>query len=54
VGIWQFLTLFMSGFIRGKGFLDGWAGFRAHILFAASIAAGYFLAAKQIYKLNQK
>jgi glycosyltransferase involved in cell wall biosynthesis len=41
----QFLRLFFGGFFRGKGFLDGWAGFRAHILFAYSISAGYFLAA---------
>jgi hypothetical protein len=44
-GLWQGVFLFCSGFFRGKGFLDGWAGFRAHVLFAASIAAGYFGAA---------
>ena len=47
--IWKgkrdFLTLFFGGFFRGKGFLDGWAGFRAHVIFAAYIASGYFLAA---------
>lgn len=37
----KFLGLFFSGFLRGKGFLDGWAGFRAHFMFAASIAIAH-------------
>ncbi len=44
-GIEEFVKLFLSGFFRGKGFLDGWAGFRAHLMFASSVALAYFLAA---------
>lgn len=45
-GLWQGVWLFSSGYFRGKGFLDGWAGFRAHLLFAASIASAYIKAGK--------
>ncbi len=44
-GIGQFTKLFFGGFFRGKGFLDGWEGFRAHIIFASSIALAYTIAA---------
>ncbi len=47
VGWLKFLSIFTSGYFRGKGFLDGWAGFRAHILFALTIALPYFLAARK-------
>lgn len=44
-GIEQFIKLFFGGFFRGKGFLDGWAGFRAHLMFASSVGLSYLLAA---------
>lgn len=40
-GIKQAIMLFGGGFFRGKGFLDGWAGFRAHYLFMCSILLAY-------------
>lgn len=43
-GMGEFVKLFLSGYFRGKGFLDGWAGFRAHVMFASSIALAYILA----------
>jgi hypothetical protein len=43
-GVWQFMNLFLGGFIRGKGFLDGYVGLRAHLMFAWSIALSYFFA----------
>jgi glycosyltransferase involved in cell wall biosynthesis len=46
-GARNFISLFFSGFFRGKGFLDGWAGFRAHVIFALSVGLPYFLAAKE-------
>ncbi len=45
LGIKEFINLFFGGYLRGKGFLDGWAGFRAHLLFASYISAIYFFAA---------
>jgi glycosyltransferase involved in cell wall biosynthesis len=45
-GIGTFFSLFFGGFIRGKGFLDGFAGLRAHIIFALSIAIPYIMTAK--------
>jgi len=39
-----FILLFYSGYIRGKGFLDGWAGFRSHLLFALYSTSGYYYA----------
>jgi hypothetical protein len=45
-GILQFIKLFFGGYFRGKGFLDGYPGFRAHLMFAWSIALPYFLAAR--------
>jgi len=44
-GIIVFFTMFFGGFIRGKGFLDGWAGFRSHFLFSFSQFHAYWLAA---------
>lgn len=43
-GIWKIISLFMNGYFRGKGFLDGWAGFRATLLFSWSIGMPYILA----------
>ncbi|MCX8008909.1 MAG: glycosyltransferase family 2 protein [Patescibacteria group bacterium] len=43
-GFLNWIIIFFSGYIRGKGFLDGWAGFRAHILFASYISCIYFVA----------
>ncbi len=40
----QFLRIFFGGFFSGKGFLDGWIGFRAHVMFAASIIFAYGVA----------
>ncbi len=40
----QFILLFVGGFFRGKGFLDGWVGFRAHLIFALSVSLAYILA----------
>lgn len=45
-GIGNFFSLFFGGFFRGKGFLDGCAGLRAHIIFALSIAIPYIMTAK--------
>lgn len=51
-GIYKGISLFFSGFFRGKGFLDGWAGFRAHVLFCSYISAIYLVAAyKKIKKV---
>ncbi len=44
-GIFQSIYLFGGGFFRGKGFLDGWDGLRAHVIFASSIAFAYIMAA---------
>lgn len=44
-GMNGFITIFFSGYFRGKGFLDGWAGFRAHLMFASSVGLSYLLAA---------
>lgn len=44
LGCTSFWILMFNGFIRGKGFLDGYAGFRAQVLFSLSIASGYILA----------
>lgn len=44
MGLWKFITLFFSGYFRGKGFLDGVPGLRAHVLFAASIGLSYLYA----------
>lgn len=44
LGCTTFWILMFKGFIRGKGFLDGYAGFRAQVLFSLSIASGYILA----------
>ena len=44
LGCSSFWKLLFDGFIHGKGFLAGYAGFRAHELFSLSISAGYFLA----------
>ena len=50
-----FFYLFFSGFFRGKGFIDGLAGFRAHILFSLSISLPYIWAAKyQLIKKKEK
>jgi glycosyltransferase involved in cell wall biosynthesis len=46
MGIGTFFSLFFGGFFRGKGFLDGFAGLRAHIIFALSIAIPYIMTAK--------
>lgn len=46
-GAWKGLTLFFSGYFRGKGFLDGIAGLRAHLIFSSSIFLGYLEAAKR-------
>jgi len=45
-GIGTFFSLFFGGFFRGKGFLDGCAGLRAHIIFSLSIAIPYITTAK--------
>lgn len=45
IGVKSFFSIFFGGFFRGKGFLDGWAGFRAHLLFGLSISLSYWLAA---------
>jgi hypothetical protein len=37
------IVLFFSGYIRGKGFLDGWSGFRAHTIFALYFAYLYII-----------
>lgn len=44
-GIIMSITLFMSGFFRGKGFMDGWNGFRAHVMLSISIGGAYIMAA---------
>jgi len=41
----RFVSMFFGGMFRGKGLLDGYAGFRAHFLFASSISLSYLLAA---------
>lgn len=51
-GVFVFIRLFLDGFIRGKGFLDGWAGLRAHLLFAYSIAGAYWLAVWKLVRNN--
>jgi glycosyltransferase involved in cell wall biosynthesis len=51
-GIGEFIRLFFGGFFRGKGFQDGWAGLRAHLLFSASISGGYLLASYKILSKN--
>lgn len=48
LGLYKSVSLFISGFFRGKGFLDGWNGFRAHFLLASSIGGAYILAAKKL------
>lgn len=40
----KFISIFLSGYLRGKGFLDGWAGFRAHVIFSLYISWVYLLA----------
>lgn len=55
IGVYKFFFVFLSGFFRGKGFLDGWAGFRAHLLFSLSIGLSYIIAAtKKIRLWNKK
>lgn len=44
-GIYIFFDYFIGSFIRGKGYLDGWAGFVAAFNFAVAIACAYFYAA---------
>ncbi len=53
-GVEQFFKLFFGGFLRGKGFLDGWAGFRAHIMFASSIAFAHILAGWRKIKIAKR
>lgn len=53
-GTVTFGNLFLGGYIRGKGFLDGMAGLRAHFMFSLSIASGYFLAFYRIIKPQNK
>ncbi|KKU88163.1 MAG: Beta 1,4 glucosyltransferase [Candidatus Gottesmanbacteria bacterium GW2011_GWA2_47_9] len=53
-GMAQFVNLFFGGFLRGKGFLDGWNGFRAHLIFASSIALAYILAGWEKTKIALK
>ena len=52
-GIGTFFSLFFGGFFRGKGFLDGFAGLRAHIIFSLSIALPYIMAATSQLKRKQ-
>lgn len=40
----KFISIFLSGYLRGKGLLDGWAGFRAHVIFSFYISSIYFFA----------
>jgi len=40
-GLFKFYKLFLDSFILGKGFLDGWVGFRAALIFSTSIGAAY-------------
>ncbi|TAL66300.1 MAG: glycosyltransferase family 2 protein [Bacteroidetes bacterium] len=53
-GIYYFFSYFINGFIRGKGFLDGYRGFIANFNFSFYISSGYLLAAylKLIKKVN--
>lgn len=44
---YQFLRLFLGGYVRGKGFKDGWAGFRAQLMYASSISIAYIFALKR-------
>lgn len=41
-GVVIFFDYFFGSSIRGKGYLDGWAGFIAAFNFASAIAAAYF------------
>lgn len=51
-GMRKFVSLFWGGFICGKGYLDGWLGFRAHLMFAASIALAYLTAGwKKLWRI---
>jgi glycosyltransferase involved in cell wall biosynthesis len=52
-GIGTFFSLFFGGFFRGKGFLDGCAGLRAHIIFSLSIALPYIMTAKTQMKIKK-
>lgn len=47
--ITSFIDIFLGGLFRGKGILDGWAGFRAHLIFALSVSGSWALAC--VYKL---
>lgn len=44
-GIFKIISLFIAGYIRGKGFLDGWDGFRAHVMLSISVGGAYIMAA---------
>lgn len=44
-GIYIFFDYFIGSSIRGKGYLDGWAGFVAAFNFASAISVAYFYAA---------
>lgn len=46
------VSLFVNGMIRGKGILDGWAGFRAHSLFAWSQLVAYWKASRIVEVSN--
>ncbi len=52
LGLTKFISLFFSGYFRGKGFLDGWAGFRAHVIFSLYISSIYFFAFFKIIHRN--
>ncbi|MFC1647331.1 hypothetical protein ACFL1A_03545, partial [Patescibacteria group bacterium] len=43
--IYNFINLFFGGYFRGKGFLDGWIGLQAHLIFASATSYSYLYAA---------
>ena len=44
IGFFRSMKYFFDSFIFGKGFLDGWAGFRGAVIFSSSVLLTYLYA----------